>query len=106
MRTTIGYGSTVPGATLWQPYKGSTKAMFVDIDTSEAGFSATPLYFTSIGGKSRHWEAQGVESVYDATAKGFRIYIQASHPGQSTLFTPEEANKRRWHINWFGVVGS
>jgi hypothetical protein len=102
MKTTIGYGSTVPGATAWRAY--NKNSLLVDIDTSAAGFTTTPLYFTSLGGRSRHWEAQGGSAIYQATATGFRIYIQPTNRESSTPYTPEKANELQWHVQWFGVA--
>jgi hypothetical protein len=40
-------GSTIPGATLWEPWQENqtTVGIQTDVDTSAAGFSQTPCYF-------------------------------------------------------------
>jgi len=95
-----GFGRTTPGSTAWQPYDGGTTGIFVDVDTSSAGFSAAPLYFTSIGGDSSHWATTGATSIYLPTATGFRVYVRWA---DGRPITPAEANGYQWHINWSGI---
>lgn len=45
----------------------------IQVDTSEAGFSGTPIYLTSWTGG--HW-CWGVSCVHEATARSFQIYAQ------------------------------
>jgi len=66
-------GSTEPGATEWEQY-GKT-GLYVDVNTSRAGFAETPVYMTSLGGNVNHWRTCGATSVYGATPTGFRIYV-------------------------------
>ncbi|HOO54550.1 MAG TPA: hypothetical protein PLM24_00200 [Methanothrix sp.] len=66
-------GSTRPGATEWEQY-GKT-GLYVDVDTSSAGFTETPIYITSLGGNVNIWRTTGATSVYCATPTGFRIYV-------------------------------
>jgi Domain of unknown function (DUF4962) len=95
--------STPKGQTAWQAYVVSStpRGIFVDVDTSTAGFTSTPVYITSLGGDSRHWATSGGSSVYNATAIGFRIYIRWV---DSTIPppTPQSANTDEWHVNWIG----
>jgi hypothetical protein len=95
----MGSGSTVPGATNWQPY-GNNTGIYVDVDTSGSGFTATPKYITSLGGRSSHWSTTGATSIYRPTPTSFRVYVRRSSGGN---LTPAYANSRRWHINWFGI---
>jgi hypothetical protein len=46
--TKTASGRTTPGATNWQAERSTT--IYVDVDTSAAGFTTTPVYVTSIGG--------------------------------------------------------
>ncbi|SEU39154.1 S8 family peptidase [Stigmatella erecta] len=89
---TVCKGQTAVGATGWQQY--SANGIYLDVDTSGCGFSSTPLYFTSIGGWSGHWQSTGATSIYAPTANGFRVYV--SYPGA----TPALANQAGWHLNW------
>ena len=95
----MGSGATVPGATNWQPY-GNNSGVYVDVDTSGCGFTSTPRYFTSIGGRSRHWSTTGATSIYNPTPTKFRVYVRWANGG---TLTPAAANGRKWHINWFAV---
>jgi hypothetical protein len=88
-------GSTTPGATNWIRY--SDNGIYLDIDVSAAGFTETPKYFTSIGGRSNHWTTQGATSIYNASPNGFRVYVYKGG------VTPKYANDRDWHINWLAV---
>jgi len=100
--TKIASGSTTPGATNWEAYGES--ALYVDVDTSAAGFTQTPVYVTSIGGDGKHWDIVGASSLYKATATGFRVYIRrdvTSEPAQA--LTPQFANSNKWHINWIAI---
>jgi hypothetical protein len=102
----IARGSTPVGNTAWQPYSlqaGLTggPGVFVDVDTSSAGFTTTPIYITSLGGTGYHWGTTGATSIYNPTPTGFRIYIR--YPDASSLLTPAFANQYGWHINWIAV---
>lgn len=101
----IGRGSTPVGNTAWQPYfvPGDATAgqgIFVDVDTSSAGFTTTPIYITSIGGNGGHWGTTGATSIYNPTPTGFRVYIR--YPDGGSL-TPAFANQYGWHINWIAI---
>ena len=94
-------GSTSPGSTNWQAY--GSNAIYVDVDTDAAGFTATPRYFTSLGGLGNHWDALGVNAIYSATSTGFRIYMK-NWNGAS--LTPAYANSNKWYVQWLGVPAS
>lgn len=103
--TKIASGSTTPGATNWQVYNQG--GIYVDVDTSAAGFTSTPVYVTSIGGNTGHWRITGGSSVYQATATGFRVYIRWDQISETEeALTPEMANGNKWHINWIAVEPS
>ena len=102
----------------WQQYR-SGSGVFVDVDTSPAGFSKTPTYITAIHGMGAHWRTTGGNAVYNASPKGilltqlllasscttselivFRVYIQ--YLEQQPL-TTETAKRHGWHIQWIGI---
>lgn len=89
-------GHTTPGNTNWHDY--FSNGIYVDVNTSACGFSATPHYLTSLSGNGYHWKTTGATSVYIPTATGFRVYI-ARQEG----ITPTQANQWQWHINWTAV---
>jgi hypothetical protein len=96
----IGYGSTPIGNTKWIDYyfNGNQIGIYVDVDTSSAGFTSTPIYITSLGGQAHHWRTVGASSIYEATPTSFRIYLQGLD-----AITPQFANKNNWHIQWIGI---
>src|ERR1051325_4159286 len=75
-------GKTNPA--MWKNYPNGTGVM-VDVDTSEAHFAQTPLYFTSLGGISHHWATAGATSIYSATPTGFRIYVRWAEGAPLTI---------------------
>jgi hypothetical protein len=91
----VASGSTTPGSTGWVQY--SPDGIYVDVDTSAAGFSATPRYLSSLGGDSSHWTTMGGCCIYSPTATNFRVYIH------QTGITVNQAQIWKWHINWIGV---
>lgn len=89
-------GRTTSGATSWVAYSGTS--IYVDINTSACGFTATPIYFTTLTGTSNHFTATGMTSLYSATATGFRVYVS-----QPAGITPTTANNYSWAVNWVGM---
>ncbi|WP_257448301.1 GON domain-containing protein [Archangium lipolyticum] len=87
-------GQTAPGATSWQQY--GSDGLYLDVDTTACGYSAAPLYFTSLGGLDNHWKTTGATSIYLPTATGFRVYVW--YRGNS--LTPALANQLGWYLNW------
>lgn len=95
----IRSGETPAGSTNWQPYSASA-GVFVDVDTSEAGFKTTPNYVASIAGRTGHWTTTGGSAIYSPTPNGFKVYVRYS---DGRALTPEEANAASWRISWIGV---
>ena len=96
-KTAADSGYTTPGATNWKSYNSNT--IYLDVDTSSAGFTSTPMYFASLGGNSNHWQAEGINAIYSPTATGFRIYLR----DDVEALTPQLANQLGWHLQWLGV---
>jgi hypothetical protein len=88
-------GRTDPHKTPWVQYNHG--GIYVDIDTSSAGFTSTPYYFTSLSGHTNNWMAQGVTSIYLPTATGFRVHV-----GYREL-TAAQANSWGWSISWIAL---
>ncbi len=86
----IATGSTPAGDTDWIQYP--PHGIYVDIDTSAAGFTRTPVYITSIDGEGFHWTTKGASSIYKASSTGFRIYIWKDTLEDGADLTPEYAN--------------
>jgi hypothetical protein len=98
MPITIGSGKTIPGNTDWQPY--NENGIVVQVDTSAAGFSSTPVYVTSLGGTGSMWSTSGGSSVYDPTSTSFKIYLRWIDGHD---IDPALADSKKWHINWIGI---
>jgi hypothetical protein len=92
-------GSTPVGNTAWQQVPG-VSGIFVDVDTSSAKLTSTPIYITSLGGAGYHWTTTGATSIYTPTPTGFRVYVRFTVEGQ---ISPAFANQNGWHINWIAV---
>jgi len=91
----IVVGRTDPHKTRWVQYSGGGIA--VEVDTAYAGFSTSAYYFTSLGGHTNNCMAQGVTSIYEPTAKGFRVHV-----GYRGL-TAAQAKEWGWHVNWIAI---
>ena len=98
MSARIGTGSTPDGNTNWKVF--SSNGIYVDVDTSAAGFTTTPNYISSLDGRTRHWSAVGAGRIYNATPTSCRIYVQWV---DRSALTPANANEMNWHINWIGM---
>ena len=106
----IGSGSTAPGSTHFQQYDpthaSQGRGVFVDVDTSSAGFTKTPNYVISVCGHSSHWALSGTSAIYDPSPTGFRVYLRWSYNpnGQEAPpLTPADANAYGWYITWIGI---
>lgn len=88
-------GQLDPKKVRWVQY--TEGGIYVDIDTASAGFSSTPLYFTSLGGHTNNWLAQGATSIYYPTPQGFRVHI--SYPE----LTAAKAKEWGWYISWVAI---
>jgi hypothetical protein len=82
----------------WQVY--SANGIMVDVNTSAAGFTATPRYITALHGASNHWATTGGTSVYTPSPTGFRIYVKWS---DSSALAPVNAQGLGWYIQWIGI---
>ncbi|BAY18914.1 extracellular exo-alpha-L-arabinofuranosidase [Anabaenopsis circularis NIES-21] len=104
--TKIVSGKTTPGATDWQTGGNvGSSGVYVNIDTSAAGFTSVPTYVITVGGKSHHWGISGSSSIYNPTAKGFEVEIrwEEGYSQSGTAVTPAVANQYEWHINWIAI---
>ena len=106
----IGSGKTDPDNTAWQPYNPTSpipgRGIYVDVDTSKAGFTKTPNYVISVCGHTDHWVLTGTSTIYDPTPTGFRVYVRYSYnkPGQEAPpLTPAYAKQCKWHVSWIGI---
>lgn len=89
-------GETTPAD--WTLY--DIDVLRVDINTSAAGFTATPSYFVSIYGTAGHWRTMGINSLYFSSPTGFTIFVFDLN---SADITPAQALTWGWYIKWCGV---
>jgi hypothetical protein len=94
----IAAGQTSPGVG-WQDYAGGA-GLFIDVDTSAAGFTSTPTYITCLGGASQHWALTGGGAVYSPTPTQFRIYVRWPDGAQ---LRPPTATANGWHVKWMAI---
>jgi len=101
----LAQGKTSPND--WVNYQSSRGGIYVDVDTSSSGFSATPHYMATLEGKSHHWCANGANAIYNATPTGFRVYLRWTddngHFGELNPLKIETAKKYKWHLKWTGI---
>ncbi|WP_162795794.1 hypothetical protein [Nonomuraea lactucae] len=93
----IASGHTAPGQG-WDNYYGT--GICIDVDTSSARFSGTPVYTASIGGLAHHWLLSGMNAIYDSSPTGFRLYLRRS---DGTHLEPADAQLNGWYVNWIGI---
>lgn len=101
-------GRTAPGAGWKQQEEAGKKVgIWIQVDTTSAGFTGTPTYVTSLGGNSEHWNTTGGSSVYPPNQdlnrelkRGFRIFIRW-RAGEA--LEPKKAEDQKWCINWIGM---
>lgn len=103
-------GQTTPGSTAWQQWGTSEVTIYVDVNTSAAGFTGEPIYLAAISGNGNHFMTLGTQSVYNTTASGFTVYITKTTTPSAALanlqvdtVTPSLANTWGWHIHWCGM---
>jgi hypothetical protein len=68
----------------------------LNVSTTACRHTQTPAFFTSLGTADDSGSGVlGVNSIYNAGATGFRVYIN-----KSGGITPAQANANKWVINW------
>jgi hypothetical protein len=88
----------------WQEWKlAGNSGLFIDVDTSSCNFEMTPAYVTSIHGDSAHWQLVGVNSINNATATGFRVFVW--HPVLRGEFMKYFAKRYNWRMSWLADTG-
>lgn len=80
----------------WNRYK--QKDMYVEVNTTSAGFSETPIYTASVEG-SGSWTTMGPHAIYSASPTSFRVYM-FNHAGSDML---KYAVDKKWCITWIAI---
>jgi hypothetical protein len=94
-------GTTRDSGTLpaWNPWKQhGSRGLYLDVDTSDCHFDSIPNYVTTVVGDKDHWQLTGVNSIYTATAKKFRMYVW--HPSLYSRNLLLIAKRYKWDVNW------
>ncbi|MFJ4682257.1 hypothetical protein [Streptomyces sp. NPDC088789] len=90
----VACGRTDPDA--WRQEKDESRVVLVDVDTSHAGFTTTPVVVASVVGDQLTADLSTV-AVVDARRDGFTVGIRLSN--QSNL-SPQTAKSRGLRIHW------
>jgi hypothetical protein len=98
---TCGGTSKASGWKTWSKF--GTSGLFVDVDTSSCNFEMTPAYVSSVMGDAGHFQLVGVNSIYSATKKSFRVYLW--HPVLRGEYLRYFAERYNWSINWLADTG-
>lgn len=93
----------VSKATDWKNNTLGGGGIFVDIDTSEANFGNTPHYLTTLEWEKHHWNAGGINAIYNETSKSFRIYLKWVYKLEKPL-TASIAEENGWYIKWTAIL--
>lgn len=93
-------GQTPPDTTDWKQYRDTRYGAYVD--TSSAGFTATPLYLTSIGGTGGHWFVSGASAIYSPQPDRFRVHLRWLEGNYDADIVPYARNAK-WHVNWLAI---
>ncbi len=112
-----GESSPQKNASDWNNYLASNAPLagfYVDVDTSDCEFTATPHYMVSIEGTGGwQWLLSGLNCLYNVTSTGFRVYLRWTDAPSDfpTLGSTSEPNPLRvqtaidkgWTLKWTGI---
>jgi hypothetical protein len=93
------HSGTAIGGPKWKKF--GSHSLFLDVDTSTAGFPGTPNYITAMNGEHSHWRTVGSHAIYEPSATSFRIYVLY----ELSEVKVSQASKWQWAINWMGSTG-
>jgi hypothetical protein len=68
-------------------------AVYTDVDTSAKNFRGQVSYVTSVSGAGNHLQVTGGASIYRATNKGFRLYLDRAP-------SPKVVIESGWRVNY------
>ncbi|GAA3283915.1 hypothetical protein [Streptomyces lavendulae] len=93
----LASGRTLPGEG-WRQGQ-DTGIIFIDVDTSAAGFTEVPAYDVSVSGLSLVANL-GCPGIYGASATGFTVGIRWVFPTNTTPLRPADAARNGFSVNW------
>jgi len=86
---------------------------YIDVDTSNCEFSATPHYLVSMEGDGWQWHLNGLNCLYNVSQSGFRVYLRWTDepssvipPGSTNEPNPlrvSTANVKNWALKWTAI---
>ncbi|MFA7759331.1 hypothetical protein V5F01_38510 [Streptomyces sp. NRRL B-2790] len=94
----IACGQTKPDA--WEQSEEDSRIILVNVDTSTAGFTETPVFIASVAG-DKHTANLSTVAVHNQTKNGFTAAIRWSN--QSSL-DPQTARDNGFRLNWIAVA--
>lgn len=93
----IAAGSTAPG----QGWQQEGNGVSLTVDTSSGGFTATPVYTSSLAVDSGvWWFIAGNSNVQAPTATEFKVYIQRI---DNVKLNVADVVNNKWYVNWHGI---
>jgi hypothetical protein len=84
----------------WKVYNNGV-GVYIDVDTRKYKFESTPKYFTSLTTNSVNADLTGINSIYNPTKNGFRVYIVRV---DGKKFSIKEAKTHKWRLHWMADV--
>lgn len=116
----IAQGATSPQthAADWVNYGNNSwpqpAGFYIDVDTSNCGFTATPHYLISIEGTGGfHWYLSGLNCIYNQSPNGFRVYLrwtdapsdfnQIGSSNEPNPLRVQTAIDKGWSLKWTGI---
>lgn len=92
----VASGQTARSTTNW--IRSTANTIYVDVDTTGAGFAVVPQYYFNLVGDAGHHTVMGTGCVCNPTKDGFRVYLH-----RESGVTVTEARTNKWYIQWTAV---
>lgn len=112
-QTIIGQGVTTSnGWVNYNPAPAGQTGIYMDVNTSACGFTATPHYIATLEGDGAHFHANGINAVYNPTPNGFRVYLRWTDSESDSLVTSGNlpiildntvSTQFNWRVRWTGI---
>lgn len=85
---------------LWEI--NTTTTITMKLNTSECGFSQTPIYFVSVNGAGNHYCLKGYNAIYLPTYNSFQIYAEYECSPMTSTTLKNFTLMRQYNVNWIG----
>jgi len=100
----LAFGTSLSTDATWQQL--DTFTAYMDVDTTSAVFTETPIYLATLGGGDDSLQDLiGINAIYSPSNRGFRVYVrvQTDSGGNDTNLLASQMNNLSVHVNWIGV---